>query len=375
MSDVLARPLRGRQNKVVPGTTRPGSRLHCVGYLPSVNGSIPGSAAPSAVGPALVSTAASVVGLAEAPATGTDACPSGIFEKGVGPGSGTSSGSTARILGRSSSSIETSKAARTSFCMARRPLLNAQIPNSYIRSSPMGVRETAATMASPVSRPRQMCWASKTGSVSIFSLRSARSKTLFPVSSAIFSLPSSSLIRYSHFARAFLSGVTSRRWISSPSFARANRSVTGDAFPDQGNRPSARLFRRRRRGADPRQHGRQRLVPMLHKHVDHRRRGARPVAVSSLDRQDFPTSRTSFSFPRLEPRLIFVAGAGGRADIGKLLMAPEKGQKEVNIPASERPDLNSVALTNLVNRSRRGEVRRRPSLLPFWAYTSRPSHI
>nr|GMD19150.1 hypothetical protein Iba_chr07eCG5560 [Ipomoea batatas]GMD20525.1 hypothetical protein Iba_chr07fCG5700 [Ipomoea batatas] len=331
MSDVLARLVRGIgcQNKVVPGTTRPGSRLHCVGYLPSVNGLVPGSAAPSAVGPALVSTATSVVGPAETPATGTDACPSGIFEKGVGPRSGTSSGSTARILGRSSSSIETSKAAQTSFCMARRPLLNAQIPNSYIRSSPMGVRETAATMASPVSRPRQMCWASKTGSVSIFSLRSARSKTLFPVSSAVFSLPPSSLIRCSHFARAFLSGATSRRWISSPSFARANRSRAMRSPTKAVNHPLVCSGG----GAAA-----QILVSMA-------ARGSSPCFIS--------TSITGVVEP--DPsRLIFVAGAGGRADTGKLLMAPEKGRKEVNIPASEQPDLNSVALTNLVNLSRRG---------------------
>nr|GMD16264.1 hypothetical protein Iba_chr07cCG7700 [Ipomoea batatas] len=115
----------------------------------SADGSTPGPVAPSAVCPALGAAASSAVGPAEASERGTgNTCSSGAVEKGVGPGSGTSSGSTTKTLWRSPSSIETSKAARMSFCMARRPLLNAQVPKSYIKSSPIGVHEIAARTAS-----------------------------------------------------------------------------------------------------------------------------------------------------------------------------------------------------------------------------------
>nr|GMC71197.1 probable linoleate 9S-lipoxygenase 5 [Ipomoea batatas] len=124
----------------------------------SADGSTPGPVAPSAVCPALGAAASSAVGPAEASARGTgNTCPSGAVEKGVRPGSGTSSGNTAKTLWRSPSSIDTSKAARTSLYMARRPLLNAQVPNSYIKSFPIGVREMAARTTSLVSRPRQIC--------------------------------------------------------------------------------------------------------------------------------------------------------------------------------------------------------------------------
>nr|GMD33369.1 hypothetical protein Iba_chr09cCG1930 [Ipomoea batatas] len=126
-----------------------------------------GSPSPSADGPALgfapnsvdgpVVAAASADGPAETSTTGTGRLrPSGTEENGVGPGSGTSSGRTARMFGKSASSIATSRAVLTSFCIALRPLLKAQVPNSYIRSSPTGVREIAARTASPVSWPRQV---------------------------------------------------------------------------------------------------------------------------------------------------------------------------------------------------------------------------
>nr|GMD89777.1 polyadenylate-binding protein 2 [Ipomoea batatas] len=218
----------------MPGTTRPGSRSRHLTYFASVDGSALGSATPSAVGPTPRTAIASAVGPAaaatsadgpvETPTTGTGRVrPSRTFENGVEPGSGTSSGRTTRTLGRSSSSIKTSRAVQTTFCMALRPLLNAYDPNSYIRSSPIAVRETAARLASPVSCPRQICWARTSRLVRIFSPRSARSRIRLLVSSAILSLPSSSLIRCSRFARDFLSGATSRRWISSPSLAQANR--------------------------------------------------------------------------------------------------------------------------------------------------------
>nr|GMD86843.1 hypothetical protein Iba_chr14bCG9990 [Ipomoea batatas] len=105
----------------MPGTTRPGSRSRHLTYFTSVDGSALGSATPSAVGPtprtAIASAvgpaaaAASTDGPAETPTTGTGRVrPSRTFENGVEPGSGTSSGRTARTLGRSSSWIETSRA-------------------------------------------------------------------------------------------------------------------------------------------------------------------------------------------------------------------------------------------------------------------------
>nr|GMD48630.1 uncharacterized protein LOC109160752 [Ipomoea batatas] len=86
------------------------------------------------------SATTSAVGPAETSAIEPEALlSSGVLEKGVGPGIG-------NVFG----------------------------------SSPMGVREMAARTASSVLRPRQMCLASKTGSVSSFSLSPACSKTLFP---------------------------------------------------------------------------------------------------------------------------------------------------------------------------------------------------
>nr|GMD04148.1 hypothetical protein Iba_chr06aCG15720 [Ipomoea batatas] len=199
------------------GGSTPGSAL------PSADGPALGAAVDPAVGPAVAATSAD--GPTETSTTGISRVrPSGTAENGVGPGSGTSSGRTARILGRSTSSIDTSRAVLTSFCMAFRPLLKAQVPNSYIRSSPIGVREMAARTASPISCPRQMWRASRTGSVRIFFPKSARSRIRLPVSSAVLNFPSSSLILCSRLARDFLRGATSRRWISSPSFARAKRS-------------------------------------------------------------------------------------------------------------------------------------------------------
>nr|GLL27281.1 hypothetical protein M569_03986 [Ipomoea trifida] len=127
----------------------------------SFGGSTPGSVSPPSDGLALGAATVSAVGLAvtaisadgpaETSTTGTGRVrPSGTEENGVGPGSGTSSGRTARILERSASSIATSRAVLTSFCIAFRPLLKAQVPNSYIRSSPTGVREMAARTASPL---------------------------------------------------------------------------------------------------------------------------------------------------------------------------------------------------------------------------------
>nr|GMD62988.1 hypothetical protein Iba_chr12bCG10640 [Ipomoea batatas] len=96
-----------------------------------------GPPSPSADGPALsiaptsiggpVVVAASADGPAETSTIGTGKLlPSGTEVNGVGPGSGTSSGRTANTFGRSVSSMDTSSAVLTSFCIALRPLLKAQ---------------------------------------------------------------------------------------------------------------------------------------------------------------------------------------------------------------------------------------------------------
>nr|GME09965.1 protein PELPK1-like [Ipomoea batatas] len=105
--------------------------------LVSIIGSALGSPSPSADGPALgiaptsvggpVVVAASADGPAETSTIGTGKwLPSGTDVNGVGPGSGTSSGRTANTFGRSVSSMDTSSAVLTSFCIALRPLLKAQ---------------------------------------------------------------------------------------------------------------------------------------------------------------------------------------------------------------------------------------------------------
>nr|GMC86746.1 DUF724 domain-containing protein 3 [Ipomoea batatas] len=233
-----------------------------------------------------------------------------------------------------------------------------------------------------------------------------------PVSSVVLSLPSSSLIRCSRFARDFLSGATSRRWISSPSFARANRSVTECAIckttGKRGHNQQQSVFNRVRvtwiRSQAMRSPTRAVDHPLIFSEggaaaqirdsraaggsspcfistsitgvvdPDPSRRGRFTVATSS-------TSTTSFSFPRLaaraasssplkparrvvakgrlvrtgasvlgsaslegsaflDLRLIFVAGAGGRAEIGKLLIAHEKHKtSSVPRPLINRPQI------------------------------------
>nr|GMC53721.1 hypothetical protein Iba_chr01dCG9320 [Ipomoea batatas] len=163
-------PVTGLRTLMVRARCSPreqGVRLPVFGpQLASVAGSALGSPSPSADGPALrvapnsvdgpVVAAASANGPAEISTTGTGRLrPSGTEVNGVGLGSSTSPGRMAKTFGRSVSSIDTSRAVVTSFCIALRPLLKAQVPNSYIRSSPTGVREIAARTASPVSRPRQ----------------------------------------------------------------------------------------------------------------------------------------------------------------------------------------------------------------------------
>nr|GMC82441.1 hypothetical protein Iba_chr04bCG13440 [Ipomoea batatas] len=219
--------------------------------------------------------------------------------------------------------------------MALRPLLKAQDPNSYIRSSPTGVREMAARTASPVSCPLQICRASRTGSVKIFSPRSARSRIRLPVSSVVRNLPSSSFMRCSRFARDFFSGATSRRCISSPSFARANRSVACDTFPDQSSRPAARFLR----------------GGVAAQILDSKAAGARPRASSARPlpgsstrtRHDEasspsrpPRRRRSLLLPAFgSPSRIMLAaqiggarsGQGGRRETGKLLIVPGKEKR------------------------------------------------
>nr|GMC79756.1 hypothetical protein Iba_chr04aCG13850 [Ipomoea batatas] len=53
----------------------------------------------------------------------------------------------------------------------------------------------------------------------------------------------------------------------------------------------------------------------------------------------------------LDPRLIFFAGAGGRAETGKLLIAPENQKRKRLTPSHRVTDLRSPTSTNLVNRS------------------------
>nr|GMD93407.1 hypothetical protein Iba_chr14fCG7140 [Ipomoea batatas] len=134
--------LNGESKVLIPGARCP---VTCLRILMVRAMCSPREQGGSALGFATVSA----VGPVEAPAADSEACSSGTLQKGVGPESGTSSGSTTRSFGRSSSSTKASKAAPTSFCIARRPLVKAHVPNLHIRSSPMGVRETAARNASP----------------------------------------------------------------------------------------------------------------------------------------------------------------------------------------------------------------------------------
>nr|GMC91217.1 hypothetical protein Iba_chr04fCG15280 [Ipomoea batatas] len=136
--------------------------------------------------------------------------------------------------------------------------------------------------------------------------------------------------------------------------------VAGDAFPDQASRPSARLFRRQRRSTNPRQQGCRRFVPVLHEHVHHRGPGRILFAAQAGGDRCFDVRIAALGVSAfLDPRLIFVAGASGQADTGKLLMAPKKGRKTRNQSSGLRStDLSSVALTNLANRPLKGEVRR-----------------
>nr|GMD52484.1 hypothetical protein Iba_chr11bCG12050 [Ipomoea batatas] len=264
-------------------------------YLASADGSTPSFVSPSADGPALGAATDSAVGPtgattsadgpAETSTTGTGSVrPSGTLENGVGPGSGTSSGRTAKTFGRSSSSIATSSAVLTSFYMALRPLLKAQDPNSYIRSSPTGVREMAAMTASLVSCPLQICQANKTGSVRIFS-------------------PSTSItgvVDLDPSRRGLFAGATS------------SMSTVSFSFPRWVARPAS--------SSPPKLAGR--VVAK-----------GRPVGTGASAVESAGFEGSAF----LDPRLIFVAGAGGRAETGKLLIVPEKGKKGVKIPTSNQP--------------------------------------
>nr|GLL17260.1 uncharacterized protein LOC109170758 isoform X2 [Ipomoea trifida] len=224
---------------------------------------------------------------------------SATLENGVDPGLGTSSGSTTKSLGRTSSSTEVSRVAWTSFCIARRPLVKAQVPYVYIRSSPTGVLDIAARTASAVLSPRQTCLASRMGSTKSRSLNSARSRSAFSVSSDVFNLDSSSLILWSRFTKAFLSGATSFQWMSSPSFAIWTKlNELGD----------------RRRCADLDQQGGRGLVPVLQEHVDDQRRGARAIPRRALDRRGLFGLFILFFFVALGcPGGVSLAGRAGEA--------------------------------------------------------------
>nr|GMC71570.1 hypothetical protein Iba_chr03bCG3760 [Ipomoea batatas] len=77
----------------------------------------------------------------------------------------------------------------------------------------------------------------------------------------------------------------------------------------------------------------------------------------------------------LDPRLIFFAGAGGRAETGKLLIAPENQKHKRLTPSYRVPDLRSPTSTNLVNQSPGAEARRLPSPPPSEACTSAVGRI
>nr|GMD87823.1 clathrin heavy chain 1 [Ipomoea batatas] len=240
--------------------------------------------------------ASSAVGPTEASARGTSkTCPLGVVEKGVGPGLGTSSGSTAKTLWRSPSSIKTSKASRTSLCMARRPLLNAHVPNSYIRSSPTGVREMAARTASLVSRPRQICLARRTGSAVdqplVFSGGGAAtqilaSKAAGGSSPCLISTLITGIVDPTPSRRGRLAVVTSSISRTSFSFSRfAARAISWSPLSPVGCVAAK----------------------------------GRPVGTDASALGSAGRDGSAF----FDPKLILVARAGGRADTGKLLMVPE----------------------------------------------------
>nr|GMC78949.1 hypothetical protein SARC_03642 [Ipomoea batatas] len=77
----------------------------------------------------------------------------------------------------------------------------------------------------------------------------------------------------------------------------------------------------------------------------------------------------------LDPRLIFFAGAGGRAETGKLLIAPENQKHKRLTPSHRVTDLRSPTSTNLVNQSPGAEARRLSSPPPSEACTSAVGRI
>nr|GMD27424.1 hypothetical protein Iba_chr08dCG13640 [Ipomoea batatas] len=217
---------------------------------------------PSSPLPSVIATSTSIhVAGAEAPAAEPDARSFEIFKKGVGSGLGTSSSSTTKILRRSSSSIETSSAGRTSFCIARRPLVNAQVPNSYIRSSPMGVRETAArTLGLKLLDP------------------------LVPLRKGLF--------EWGDIPTVDLVSVLRRANKSVIECAIYKNSAVDQPLVCYGGDAAAQILVNRAAGGSS---------PVLHKHVDHRRCRTRAIAVCALNYHDF-LDLEDFSFPRLALR-------------------------------------------------------------------------
>nr|GMC49226.1 hypothetical protein Iba_chr01bCG5860 [Ipomoea batatas] len=135
-----------------------------------------------------------------------------------------------------------------------------------------------------------------------------------PVSPVVLSLPSSSFIRCSRFARDFLSGATSQRWISSPSFARANRrcvpqrerSTTHSFSPEEGPRHKSAIA------------GLQGLIPVLHQHVDHWCRGPGPITARALHRRDLLDLYDLFFLPAFgSPGRVLLAAQTGKARGGQ----------------------------------------------------------